>query len=36
MMQWMSSNPTARLIDREIGDLHNDLLAGAPLLSYLR
>ena len=36
IMQRMSSSPTARLIDREIGDLHRDLVAGAPLLSYLR
>ncbi|HXJ94631.1 MAG TPA: patatin-like phospholipase family protein [Terriglobia bacterium] len=35
MMQWMSSS-TARTFDLEIGDLHADLLAGAPLLSYLR
>lgn len=36
MMQWMSSSPTARVIDNEIGDLSGDLMAGAPLLSYLR
>ena len=36
MMQWISSSPTARIIDREVGDLRNDLLASAPLLSYLR
>jgi uncharacterized protein len=35
-MQWMSSSPTAQEIDREIGDLHGDTLAAAPLLSYLR
>ena len=36
MMQWMSSSPTARTFDLEIGDLGADLVAGAPLLSYLR
>jgi hypothetical protein len=36
MMQWMSSSPTARVIDLEIGDLGGDMVAGAPLLSYLR
>lgn len=36
MLQWMSSSPTARVIDRELGDLRHDLLAQAPLLSYLR
>jgi uncharacterized protein len=36
MMQWMSASPTAREIDREIKALAPDLLAGAPLLSYMR
>ncbi len=36
LMQWLSDSPTARLIDREIGDLGDDVLADAPLLSYLR
>jgi predicted acylesterase/phospholipase RssA len=36
MLQWMSSSSTAREIDRELGDLHNDLVAGEPLLTYLR
>jgi hypothetical protein len=36
ILQWMSSSPTAQEIDRELGDLGNDLLAGTPLLSYLR
>ena len=36
MMQWVSSSPTARTIDREIGDLSGNLLGGTPLLSYLR
>jgi len=36
LLQWMSSSPTARSFDREIGDLRNDLVAHAPLISYLR
>jgi hypothetical protein len=36
LLQWMSSSPTAREMDRELGDLRHDLVAGAPLLSYLR
>ena len=36
MLQWMSTSRTARTIDRELGDLQHDLVAGAPLLSYLR
>ena len=36
LLQWISSSPTARSIDRELGDLRNDLLGGQPLLSYLR
>jgi hypothetical protein len=36
MLQWMSSSRTARPIDRELGDLQHDLVARAPLLSYLR
>jgi len=36
MLQWMSSSRTARMIDREIGDLQHDLVAGAPLFNYLR
>ena len=36
LLQWLSSSPTARTIDREVGDLRHDLLAGAPLLTYLR
>ena len=36
LLQWMSSSPTAREIDRELGDLRHDLVAGAPLLSYMR
>ena len=36
LLQWMSQSPTARMIDGEIGDLRNDRLTPAPLLSYLR
>jgi hypothetical protein len=36
MLQWMSSSPTAREIDRELGNLQHDLVANVPLLSYLR
>jgi predicted acylesterase/phospholipase RssA len=36
MMQWMSSSPTARVLDSELGSLEHDQLAGAPLLSYVR
>jgi hypothetical protein len=36
LLQWMSKSPTARAIDSEIGDLGNDLIGQAPLLSYLR
>ena len=36
MLQWMSSGPSAVSIDREIGNLENDLVAAQPLFSYLR
>ena len=36
LLQWMSSSRTAREIDRELGDLHSDLLVSSPLLTYLR
>jgi len=36
LLQWMSSSPTARHIDAELGDLGDDLIAGEPLFSYLR
>lgn len=36
LLQWMSTSPTAREVDRELGDLGRDLIAGCPLLSYLR
>lgn len=36
LLQALSRSPTAAVIDREIGDLHDDLLTPQPLLSYLR
>jgi hypothetical protein len=36
LLQWMSRSPTAAQIDLEVGDLGEDLLAGKPLLHYLR
>ncbi len=36
MLQWMSSSATAKVMDRELGDLRHDLVAGSPLISYLR
>jgi patatin-like phospholipase len=36
LLQWMSSSRTARSIDRELGDLRQDLVGGVPALSYLR
>jgi len=36
MLQWMSESPTARIIDSELGDMRGDLVAGVPLLRYLR
>jgi hypothetical protein len=36
LLQWMSASPTARVIDREAGDLRHDLIAPAPLIHYLR
>lgn len=36
MLQWMSASATARPIDRELGNLGQDILGGTPLLRYLR
>lgn len=36
LLQWMSTSATARVIDRETGDLRHDLITPAPLISYLR
>jgi uncharacterized protein len=35
-LQWMSDSPTARMIDREVGDCADDVLGGTPVLSYVR
>jgi uncharacterized protein len=36
MLQHLSKSPTAVVIDREIGDLKDDILGGNPALTYLR
>jgi uncharacterized protein len=36
LLQWLSSSQTARVIDSELNDLRHDLIAPAPLISYLR
>ena len=36
LLQWMSTSRTARVLDREVGKLENDLISAAPLISYLR
>jgi uncharacterized protein len=36
LLQWMSTSPSPRTIDRELADLRHDLLGGTPLFSYLR
>jgi uncharacterized protein len=36
MLQWMSNSRTARVIDREVGDLQHDLIAPMPLINYVR
>ena len=37
ILQWLSKSPTARQIDREVGDLCSDVLgASEPWLTYLR
>ena len=36
IMQWMSSGTKVSHIDRELGDLREDLVAPAPLFSYVR
>jgi uncharacterized protein len=36
LLQWMSTSQTARVIDSELDDLRHDLMAPAPLISYLR
>ena len=36
LLQWLSKSPTAEVMDREIGDMSDDVISGTPLLSYLR
>ena len=36
LLQWMSTSQTARVIDSELDDLRHDLIAPAPVISYLR
>lgn len=36
LLQWISRSPTAREIDRQVGDLSGDLMGREPLLTYLR
>jgi len=36
MLQWLSQSPTADYMDMEIEKMDGDLLAGKPLISYLR
>ncbi len=36
LLQAMSNTPTRTRINREVGDLHDSLLTGEPLLSYIR
>lgn len=36
MLQWLSQSPTADYMDMEIEKMDGDLLAGVPLISYLR
>jgi hypothetical protein len=36
MLQWFSGSRTAWLIDSEMGDLNDDLVAGLKLLTYIR
>ena len=36
LLQWLSRSPTAEIMDREIGDMNDDVISGTPLLSYLR
>jgi hypothetical protein len=36
LLQWLSTSQTARVIDSELDDLRHDLIAPAPLISYLR
>lgn len=36
LMQWFSASPGGRVIDREVGDLSNDIAGGHAMMSYAR
>jgi hypothetical protein len=36
VLQWLSRSPTPWVIDREVGDLKDDMLGGQEFLTYLR
>ena len=36
LLQYFSNSPTSKIIDRELGDLKDDLIAKKPLLHYIR
>lgn len=36
LLQWLSNSPTAEIMDREMGNLKDDYIAGKPMLKYLR
>ncbi len=36
LLQYFSNSPTSKIIDRELGNLKNDLISEKPLLHYLR
>ena len=36
LLQWMSTSPSPRTIDRELADLRHDQIGQSPLLTYLR
>lgn len=36
LLQYFSNSPTSKIIDRELGDLKDDLITEKPLLHYLR
>lgn len=36
ILQWLSRSQTPEVLDREIGDMTDDVMGGKPLISYLR
>ena len=36
ILQWLSNSPTRQYVDMEIENLHDDYIAGKPILKYLR